>query len=336
MSLLVLDRRDMELRADGAAAVVYERGQRRGSVPIKVVDQLVVQGGTIRLEAGALGLLAEAGGMGVLLSGRHATRVAFIVGPGHNDICARLAQARAVTDPAQIDAWSLRLVHAKLRHQAAFLRAARERRADLRKPLTDALRRLDADVERLGAVRAGEAVNPGAASLRGIEGGAAAAYFKGYAHLFAPALGFDGRNRRPPRDPVNACLSLGYTLGHAIAVQACMRAGIDPMMGLYHRPSHGRASLASDLLEPLRARIDEWVYGLLRDRALRPEHFRRDGDACLLGKSGREVFYGCWSDVAVLARRWLRRQSGLLAAAWREQGRAALQAGHGADDEEES
>lgn len=323
MGMLVLDRRDMALRLDGDAAAVYEGGKRKGSVPLHLVDQLVVQGTGITLDAGVLGHIAENGGIGILLSARHGRRVAFVMGPGHNDICARLAQARAVTDETQINAWAARLVLAKLRHQRRFIQRALVQRADLRKPLFDTLRRLDADIARLQPMQQAEH-NPGAASLRGIEGAAAAAYFKGFGTLFAEALEFNGRNRRPPLDPVNACLSLGYTLVHAQAMQACQRAGLDPLMGLYHRPSFGRASLACDLIEPLRALVDEWVWGLFKDRTLRAEHFWRDGAACLLGKAGRERFYACYTPTRKVAARWLQMQCRGLARQWREQGMALL------------
>lgn len=101
--------------------------------------------------------------------------------------------------------------------------------------------------------------------------------------MLPPALGFTGRNRRPPRDPANACLSLGYTLLHAEAVTAAQAAGLDPLLGFYHRPAFGRESLASDLIEPLRAEVDAWVAALFRDRALREDHFTRPespGGAC--------------------------------------------------------
>jgi len=332
MGLLVLDRRDMALRLDGDAAAVYEGGKRQGSVPLHLVDQLVVQGTGITLDAGVLGHIAEHGGVGILLSARHGRRVAYVIGPGHNDICARLAQARAVTDEAQINAWAARLVLAKLRHQRRFMRRALGLRADLRKPLFDTLRRLDADIERLLPMQTIER-NPGAATLRGIEGAAAAAYFKGFGALFADALEFNGRNRRPPLDPVNACLSLGYTLVQAQAVQACQCAGLDPLMGLYHRPSFGRASLASDLIEPLRALVDEWVWGLFRDRTLRAEHFWRDGAACLLGKAGREHFYPAYTPLRKVAARWLQMQCRGLAKQWRDQGMALLP--YCADDEDD-
>ncbi len=333
MGLLVLDRRDMALRLDGEAAAVYEAGVRKGSLPLKLVDQLVVHGSGIALDAGVLGRLAEQGGIGVMLSGRHGRRVAYVLGPGHNDICARLAQSRAVTDEVQIDAWAARLVLAKLRQQRRFLNTALALRPDVRKPLLDGVRRLDVELVRLATMQAPQH-NPGAAALRGIEGSAAAAYFKAYAALFADTLAFNGRNRRPPLDPVNACLSLGYTLVHAQAVQACQVAGLDPLMGLYHRPSHGRASLASDLIEPLRARVDEWVWGLFRERRLRPEHFWRDGAACLLGKAGREHFYEAYGPLRRLAARWLRMQCRDLVRQWRDDGVALLPETDAGEDEE--
>ncbi|MGS0754034.1 CRISPR-associated endonuclease Cas1 [Roseateles sp. GG27B] len=325
MGILILDRRNMALRLDGEAAAVYESDQRKGSVPLKLVSLIVVHGSGIALDAGVLGQVAEHGGVAVLLSGRHGRRVAYVVGPGHNDIAMRLAQARAVTDTVQIDAWAARLVLAKLRHQQRFLVRAQALRPDQRKPLFDAQRRLSQDIARLHAITAAPASsNPGAAVLRGIEGSAAAAYFKGYASLFAAGLSFNGRNRRPPRDPVNACLSLAYTLFNALAVQACQVAGLDPLMGLYHRPAHGRASLASDLIEPLRALADEWVWQLFRERALRDDHFWRDGDACLLGKAGREVFYRAFTPTRRTAERWLRAQCRGLAQQWRAAGIALL------------
>jgi CRISPR-associated protein Cas1 len=120
-------------------------------------------------------------------------------------------------------------------------------------------------------------------------------------------LDFKGRNRRPPRDPVNAVLSLGYTLLHADAVQSCYAAGLDPLLGFLHEPEYGRESLAADLVEPLRSHVDRLVWRLFRDRALRPEHFSRGEDACLLDKAGRALFYPAYEQAAGPVRRALRR-----------------------------
>ena len=139
-----------------------------------------------------------------------------------------------------------------------------------------------------------------------------------------PALGFTGRNRRPPRDPVNACLSLAYTLLHTQAVQACSTAGLDPLFGFYHRPAIGRESLASDLIEPLRPAVDLWVWEQLRSRQLRPEHFSIDKGACLLGKAGRQHFYTHWQTSTSPWARWLRVRTRQLTATLRQNGQAWL------------
>ena len=161
----------------------------------------------------------------------------------------------------------------------------------------------------------------GVGQLRGIEGAAAAGFFQGYTQLFAPTLTFSGRNRRPPRDPVNAALSLGYTLLHAEAVHAAHTAGLDPMIGFFHELDFGRASLASDLIEPLRPQVDQWVWDSFRSEWLRPEHFGREGDACLLGKAGREHFFSAYERFARPRRRLLRRWCGKLAGGLAELGR---------------
>jgi CRISPR-associated protein Cas1 len=161
--------------------------------------------------------------------------------------------------------------------------------------------------------------------IRGFEGACGASYFPGYCALFAESLGFNGRNRRPPKDPVNAALSLTYTLLHFDAVRAAYAAGLDPMVGFYHRPARGRESLACDLIEPLRPRADTWIWKLFRERELRAEHFTIDKGACLLGKAGRERFHAAWEAYASLPRRWLRRQCALLVAGLRGSGDALFE-----------
>lgn len=119
---------------------------------------------------------------------------------------------------------------------------------------------------------------------------------------------------------MNACLSLGYTLIHFEAVRACHGAGLDPAIGLFHRPAFGRESLACDLIEPLRPRVDARVWELFRSRTLRAEDFSMDKGACVLHKSGRARFYAYWETAAQLLRRALRRECRLLAASLRERG----------------
>ncbi len=154
---------------------------------------------------------------------------------------------------------------------------------------------------------------PDIPTLSGIEGAAAATYFPALAVLFPAPARFSGRNRRPPRDPANAVLSLGYTLLTFDAAREAALAGLDPLVGFLHALSPGRPSLACDLVEPLRPRIDLWTIGLFRSGTLRADHFRVDGEACLLGKAGRSILLAAWEDEAPLLRRMLREMCRVLA-----------------------
>ena len=326
MTTLVLDRSDLELRVDGAALGLYERGERRGSLPVKLLERVVIQG-DMKISAGVLTKLADADVAMLLLSRRHARRVAVVLGGGHNDAAIRLAQSQLVLDPEWCAQWAHRQVLAKVRGQARVLRHAAGERPDCRKPLTDALQTLAGIMTTLQAHDS----NPAPMErIRGLEGAAAHAYFQGFSAVFAPSLGFTGRNRRPPRDPVNAALSLGYTLLHFDAVRASYMAGLDPLLGFYHRPFFGRESLASDLIEPLRPQLDAWVWQCFRKRDLRAEYFAKDRDACLLTKAGREFYYPGFETFVRPLRRYLRRQSRVLARLFRNKGEPLL-----ADDSED-
>lgn len=113
-------------------------------------------------------------------------------------------------------------------------------------------------------------------SLRGIEGDAAAVYFGVFTHLIrAPnGLVFERRNRRPPRDPVNAMLSFLYSvLGHEIG-GALESVGLDPQVGFLHADRPGRDSLAQDLLEEFRAWwIDRLVLSMINRGQVKQKDF---------------------------------------------------------------
>lgn len=308
MGILYIDRKGLSLHLRDGALELRTDGERVRSVPLGLIDRVVLRADA-QLGSATLAALADAGVGLVAFGGRGGQRVAHLLGAPAGDARARIAQCQRVNDEAWACAWSRQVVRAKLRAQLRLLRKALAERDDLRKPLTDAAATVQRTLERLP--RAADR-----ASVRGLEGAGAAAYFRGYVHLFAPALGFEGRRRRPPPDPVNACLSLGYTLLHSQAVQACWAAGLDPMVGFLHTPSHGRASLACDLVEPWRARIDAWVWQQFRGRELRPEHFGRDGaGACLMGKAARGHFYAAITPLQQRCAAALRRHTRLAARA---------------------
>lgn len=301
MATVYLDHSGLELRPDGAALALYENGVRLRSLPLKLLDRVVVQG-ELALSAGVLTRLADSGASILFLSKRNSRRIATVLGHPHQDARIRLAHFSAALDATVRARVAAGWVRIKIRGQRRVLTEALERRPDAHKALTDALRGLDNCLARLTL-----AIEAGVPSVMGIEGAASAAYFPAYVTLFPGSLGFMGRNRRPPRDPANACLSLVYTLLHHEAVSAAYAAGLDPYIGFLHAPAYGRESLACDLIEPLRPIADAWVQAIFRDRILRAGHFNTDKGACLLGKAGRAHFYAEYERFAVVQRRHLRR-----------------------------
>lgn len=142
-------------------------------------------------------------------------------------------------------------------------------------------------------------------SLLGIEGYAARVYFENFAGMIkfddsvspedgktAFAFDFRHRNRRPPRDPINALLSLAYSvlakdltiIGHTV--------GFDPYLGFYHQPRHGRPALALDLMEPFRALVaDSAVLSAINTRMVTASDFVRAGNSVALTADGRKAFF---------------------------------------------
>ncbi len=99
-------------------------------------------------------------------------------------------------------------------------------------------------------------------------------YFQAYGRMFRRSLRFQKRSRRPPQDPINAALSLGYSLLFSEAIAVVAAIGFDPYLGFFHAPEYGRCSLALDLMEEFRAAVvDRLVLMLFNMEVLLPEHF---------------------------------------------------------------
>lgn len=195
-----------------------------------------------------------------------------------------LRRSQFVASEREALALARAFIVAKIRNQRTLLR--RNARWDIHRSLA-AL----ADA----AARARKA--PDIDSLRGVEGYAARVYFRAFAAMVRPDLPFEaedlfrGRNRRPPRDPVNALLSFAYSLLiKDLAVQAQL-VGFDPYFGVFHRPKFGRPALALDLAEEFRPLIaDSVVLTVLNNGEITPADFRRLGTGVALTENGRRTF----------------------------------------------
>lgn len=138
-------------------------------------------------------------------------------------------------------------------------------------------------------------------SLRGLEGDAAVQYFGVFDELILSQkidFAFDGRNRRPPQDNVNAMLSFAYTLLANDCAAALEAVGLDAYVGFLHRDRPGRKSLALDLEEELRAPFaDRLVLTLINNRMIQDKHFdRQESGVVLLNDAGRKLFLKHWQE----------------------------------------
>ncbi|MGK9451791.1 CRISPR-associated endonuclease Cas1 [Acidithiobacillus caldus] len=301
MSTLYVDRAGLCLERDGHSLLVRDTdGQVQQRIPFGPLQRVVLQG-DLQLHTGLLLALAKAGIEVVCLGGQNSQEAVHCLGPQSGDGERRLAQYAVVQNPARRLALARLVVQAKLRAQGLALRSWYRSRLGGTRQIRQAIAvwpQLRQDVH----------TSPMEALL-GIEGRAAALYFPAFFSTLPKAFRVPARVKRPPTDPTNAALSLAYTLLHHEAIHACHGVGLDPFLGVLHSPSRGRESLACDLVEPLRSRVDEWLRGLLHDGVLRPEHFYEDRGAVFLGKAGRAHFYSAWMRYVPFLRKRLRTLS---------------------------
>jgi CRISPR-associated protein Cas1 len=186
------------------------------------------------------------------------------------------------------------IVKRKIIAQRDFLLNVRNCRPDLRFEMTTTACTLQ------GIILETEKENLTMDSLRGLEGGASAQYFGAFTKMFPASLNFSGRNKRPPEDPVNAVLSLCYTLMHFEMVREIELIGLDPTIGFYHQFEYGRESLACDLIEPYRPMVDRFVWEIFRDRTFTKRDFVMNDErpGCYLKKDSRKKFYPLYEEWA--------------------------------------
>ncbi|UAA40362.1 CRISPR-associated endonuclease Cas1 [Paraneptunicella aestuarii] len=133
--------------------------------------------------------------------------------------------------------------------------------------------------------------------LRGYEGAATQQFFHAFTDLLPEWCEFNHRQRRPPPDPANALLSLGYTLLYGYSDTLIRVAGLLPWIGVFHQSGGTHAALASDLMEPFRHLVERSVLTLLRRNQITREHFTLNENesgkiACYINSEGRKIFLG--------------------------------------------
>jgi len=233
----------------------------------------------------------------------------------------RVAQLRVLIDDRARTHLARGLVTEKIRSQAAAARHYQRQGRAVDGGILSRLAEIEERAEDCSDVE----------KLMGLEGAASALWFRALGPLLRSPWKFESRSRRPPLDPVNALLSLGYTLLHDRVATALQAAGLEPALGALHSFRAGRLSLACDLMEPLRIPVvDRWVLSACNQRRFDPELFEFKAGGCLVGPQELPRVVADW-EKSWHERRWqsvlstrvselvreVRRQAEQLGIAWR-------------------
>lgn len=292
LNTLFVTSEDAYLALENENVVVWQGEERRGQYPLLILEGII----SFSYKGASPALMGECAKRGVSLCflTRNGRFLARVCGESRGNVLLRKQQYRFSDSETESCAIARNMIFGKV-YNGRWL---------LERVLRDHALRIDADQIRLVSRQMADQLQAIAAcetldSLRGIEGELSARYFGVFDQLILnqkEAFRYDGRNRRPPQDPVNALLSFTYTLLANDCAAALESVGLDAYVGFLHRDRPGRSSLALDLMEELRpAFADRLVLTLINTRKIQAKHFQRQaGGVVLLNDEGRKLLLTAW------------------------------------------
>lgn len=282
MTTLYIDKKGLNASLDGEAIVLRKEGNRIGTVPLAPIDRIVLRG-EVTVDTRLLSRCGERGIGILILSGRKQLPTLFLP-RGYKDAERRLRQYEKSKDPTFCLRISKNILMEKLSSEITFLEVFILNNSETNLRLHTASQKIQDNFDRVKVAK-------NKSVLMGLEGESARIYFQALAEVIPKGLEFLGRNRRPPRDPFNAVLSLGYTILASECTFACLEHGLDPYVSFLHELDFGRESLSCDLVEPFRTEIDKFTLNLFLDNQLSVKNFSVTSQGCFMDKEGRTIFY---------------------------------------------
>ncbi len=280
--VLVVQKAGSQVGQRGGEFVVTVQGEITRKLPLHQVRAIYLYG-AVQLTAQAAESCLE-NGVDVAYFAASGRFLGLLRGLPASGVDARLGQMRRFDEPFFRLQLAKQTIRAKIHNQRVMLMRNGE--------VPDRVLRLLAEA-RDATAEAGDL-----AALLGCEGAAASLYFEQFASMLKGAewrFDFAGRNRRPPRDPVNALLSLGYSILSKELAGVCHTVGLDPFLGFMHQPRYGRPALALDLMEEFRPLIaDSVAISLVNRGEVDPHDFIRAASGTFLNEQGRRRFWEAW------------------------------------------
>lgn len=269
--------------------VIIEQSKGSTTCRLAEIDLVVILPG-VQLTDRAIAQLLDRGIETIFLrqDGRFRGR---LQGHFHTNPTVRLAQYRAL-DTTFGMALAQKLILGKVRNQRYLLqRRNRETHGKITQ-LTEAIDTIASYLPRLKQTETPLARD----ELMGVEGLCARIYFQALTHWFPSQWKFTGRNRRPPKDPVNALLSWGYGVLLARVFAATVQAGFDPYLGFFHAIAPFRPNLVLDLMEEFRpVVVDRVAIAIVNSRLIDPNDFEPapgEEEGIWLGQTAKKLYLG--------------------------------------------
>ena len=271
------------LHKERETLVIEQSGKKIKQLPIHAIGHIFCFGNVL-VSPYLMNFCGE-NGVNLAFFSEHGRFFARMQGRQSGNILLRRAQYRVSEhNPVPI---ARHIIAAKIQSAKRVLQR-QLRKQNTCEPLQAAVAALNSNLQQLKRADSRE-------QILGLEGDSAARYFGVFSHLLAEGCGFtfSGRNRRPPRDPVNALLSLLYSVVGKEIAGALQGVGLDPQAGFLHADRPGRDSLAQDILEEFRAWwIDRLVLSLINRRQLKPDDFVwESGGAVRIGDEPRKRLF---------------------------------------------
>jgi CRISPR-associated protein Cas1 len=292
MNVLYVTSPNAYLARDGENVVVRVEDTEQARVPVHILEGIVTFGYTGA--SPALMSLCARQGVTISFLTENGQFLARVEGPVSGNVLLRRRQYREADDLTAAAALAATCVMGKISNCRAVLQRAIRDHSDKVNVdrLTSAVNRM---VNQLNRVKTANDLE----KVRGIEGEAAQRYFSCFSDLVLEekeAFGLTGRNRRPPRDNMNALLSFLYTLLVHEVRAALETVGLDPAVGFLHRDRPGRPSLALDLMEELRPVLAErMALSLVNRKQIKPEGFSiNESGGVVMDRETQKIVLTAW------------------------------------------
>ncbi len=284
MATLYLTEQGLYLTKNQHRLVLSKNGKKVIEIPVFQVERILIFG-NIQVSTQALDLILDSGIECSFLSSKGKFR--GILRPAEQgNVFLRIAQYERYLDSQFRYEFSREIVKAKIANQINHIK-----RYAKNHPETSFKNEIDELSRELNTIPEEKLIS----NLLGIEGFSSSVYFKAFGKMVSNSgFDFSMRTRRPPRDPINALLSLGYTLVTNELYSLLSASGFDPHIGYYHELLYGRPSLALDVTEEFRVPlVDHLVMNLINLRSLSKEDFQQneeDGGVYLKNES-KKIFF---------------------------------------------